>query len=99
MNRLGVATPLHGSATRTLSQSATLTCRSIPPMVTAAHVPPMPCCVPRPVNPRDHNSIAVARQATASVMTVPTVVALPPANMRNLSAGTHAKTMWGVFGW
>ncbi len=99
MNRLGAAAPLHGAATRTLPQSATLACRNVPPMVTASHVPPVPCCVPRPVNPHDLNSVAVARQATASVMTVPTVVRPPPASMRHLSAGTRPKTLWGVIGW
>ena len=97
MNRLGAAS-LHGAATRTLPQSVASTCKTVPPLVTAHHVPPVPCCVPRPMNPHDQYNVAIARQAVVSAYTVPAVVANAPASMRQLSAGTRPKTWWGILG-
>ena len=91
------AVPIRGCSTRLLPNTAATSCGAVQPMVLAQHFPPVPCCLPRPADPRTQYAVAIANRASAAAFTVPSVVAEPPKNMQNLSAGTHPKTMWGVF--
>lgn len=91
------AIPWRPASARLCTHEAAIACERVPQIARVQHLPPVPCCVPRPVDPRTQNAIAIADRAVASAFHIPAMVAPPPGNMRNLSAGTRPKTWWGVF--
>ncbi len=90
------AIPWRPSNTRLCTYEAAIACEAPPPIPKVQLLPPVPCCVPRPVDPRTQYAVAIADRAVASAFQVPSVVTRPPYDMNNLGAGTRPKTWWGV---
>lgn len=92
------AIPWRPTNTRLCTHAAAIACESAPPIPKVQHLPPVPCCVPRPVDPRTQHAVAIADRAVASAFQVPSVVQQPPSYMYNLGAGTRPKqTVMNVF--
>ena len=90
------AIPWRPTNTRLCPHAAAVACESAPPIPRVQHLPPVPCGVPRPVDPRTQHAVAVADRAVASAYHVPTLIVQTPNDLRNLQAGTRPKTVWGV---
>ena len=88
------AGPIHGCATRLLSQGAAMACNEIQPVHMLNHLAPpiLSSFTARPVDPRSDYSIAIADRTVAAAYMIPQVVANAPAGLSNLGAGTRPKT-------
>lgn len=92
------ATPLYGTATRTLPQAAATTMAAVQPSTAVQHMPPIPLVDLRPVNPHTQYGLALAAKAPMVTEYLPAAQKMPTmeSGLRNLGAGARPKTWWGI---